>query len=100
LAAEAEEAGWDRAFPLNAGEPITPPPDTLRDIHSYIEEHRQNQVPFDLVIMGTTAGNDPKAARKKVAGYAGTSLTWWLESVYRWRNSIEGIRQGPPRIDL
>src|SRR4030042_641136 len=104
LAAEAEETGWDGAFPLNAGGPITPPSDTLRDIRSYIEEHRQNQVPFDLVIMGTTPENDPKAARKKVARYAGTGLTWWLESVYRWRNSIEGIRQrirlGPPRIDL
>jgi alkanesulfonate monooxygenase SsuD/methylene tetrahydromethanopterin reductase-like flavin-dependent oxidoreductase (luciferase family) len=96
-------ARWDGAFPLNSGGPFTPPPDTLREIRTYIEQHRQSQAPFDLVIMGTTPGNDPKAARKKLSGYAGTGLTWWMETLYRWRNSIEGmrqrIRQGPPRID-
>ena len=96
-------AQWDGCFPLNSGGPFTPPPDTLRAIRLYIEQHRQSQAPFDLVIMGFTPGKDPKAARKKLAGYAGTGLTWWLESLYRWRNSIEGmrqrIRQGPPRID-
>jgi alkanesulfonate monooxygenase SsuD/methylene tetrahydromethanopterin reductase-like flavin-dependent oxidoreductase (luciferase family) len=96
-------ARWDGAFPLNSGGPFTPPPDTLREIRTYIEQHRQSQAPYDLVIMGTTPGDDPKVARKKLAGYAGSGLTWWLESLYRWRNSIEGmrqrIRQGPPRID-
>ena len=94
-------ARWDGAFPLNMGGPYTPPPDTLRDIRSYIEQHRQSQLPFDLVIMGVTPGNDLKAGRKRMAGYAGTGLTWWLESLYRWRNSIDAmrqrIRQGPPR---
>ena len=97
-------ARWDGAFPLNSGGPITPTPQILRDIQAYIEQHRTSQAPFDLVIMGTTPGNDLKAAHKKLAGYTGTGLTWWLESLYRWRNSIEGmrkrIRQGPPRIDL
>jgi hypothetical protein len=55
----------------------------LREIRDYIEKYRQNQAPFDMVIMGTTPGNNPKAARKKVAGYSGTRLTWWLESLYR-----------------
>jgi hypothetical protein len=86
------------------GGPYTPPPDTLREIGAYIEQHRLSQAPFDLVTMGTTPGNDLKAGRKRMAGYAGTGLTWWLESLYRWRNSIESmrqrIRQGPPRSDL
>jgi alkanesulfonate monooxygenase SsuD/methylene tetrahydromethanopterin reductase-like flavin-dependent oxidoreductase (luciferase family) len=96
-------ARWDGAFPLNSGGPYTPPPDTLKEIHAYIEENRESGVPFDLVIMGATPGNDPKAARKRLSGYTGTGLTWWLESLFRWRNSIEGmrrrIRQGPPRIE-
>jgi len=57
-----------------------------------------------LVIMGTTPGDDPKVACKKLAAYSGTGLTWWLESLFRWRNSIEAmrqrIRQGPPRMDI
>jgi len=76
-------ARWDGAFPLSSGGPFTPPPDILREIRDYIEQYRQSQPPFDLVIMGTTPGNNPKAARKKVAGYSGTRLTWWLESLYR-----------------
>jgi alkanesulfonate monooxygenase SsuD/methylene tetrahydromethanopterin reductase-like flavin-dependent oxidoreductase (luciferase family) len=97
-------ARWDGAFPLNRDGPFTPPPGTLREIKTYIDEHRQDQMPFDLAIMGTTPGNDLKAGRKKLSGYAGTSLTWWMESLYRWRNSTaamrQRIRQGPPRVDF
>lgn len=97
-------ARWDGAFPINSGGPYTPPPDTVVKIRAYIEAHRQDQAPFDMVIMGTTPGNDPKNACKKIARYADTGLTWWMESLYRWRNSLEGmrrrVRQGPPRIDL
>jgi hypothetical protein len=86
------------------GGPYTPPPDTLRGIRAYIDQHRSDQAPFDLIIMGATPGNDLKAGRRKLAGYKETGLTWWLESLYRWRNSIDGmrqrIRQGPPRVDF
>jgi alkanesulfonate monooxygenase SsuD/methylene tetrahydromethanopterin reductase-like flavin-dependent oxidoreductase (luciferase family) len=96
-------ARWDGSFPLNSGGPYTPPPETLREIRAYIDDHRQHQGPFDMVIMGTTPGDDMKTGQRKLAKYAGTGLTWWLESLFRWRNSIESmrkrIRQGPPRID-
>ncbi len=97
-------ARWDGAFPLNSGSPYTPPPAMVKEIRAYISAHRQGESPFDMVIMGTTPGNDPRAARRKLVAYGDTGLTWWLESLYRWRNSLEGmrtrIRQGPPRIDL
>jgi alkanesulfonate monooxygenase SsuD/methylene tetrahydromethanopterin reductase-like flavin-dependent oxidoreductase (luciferase family) len=95
-------ARWDGAFPLNTGGPFTPPPAVLGEIREYILQHRTSPAPFDLVIMGSTPGNDPKAARKKLAAYANTGLTWWLETLFRWRNSAEAmrqrIRQGPPRF--
>jgi alkanesulfonate monooxygenase SsuD/methylene tetrahydromethanopterin reductase-like flavin-dependent oxidoreductase (luciferase family) len=96
-------ARWDGAFPLNAGGPFTPPPAVLGEICEYIFQHRTSPAPFDLVIMGSTPGDDPKTARKKLATYANTKLTWWLETLFRWRNSAEAmrqrIRQGPPRFD-
>jgi len=96
-------ARWDGAFPLNAGGPFTPPPVVLCEIREYVLQHRTSPAPFDLVIMGSTPGNDPKTARKKLAKYANTGLTWWLETLFRWRNSAEAmlqrIRQGPPRFD-
>lgn len=94
-------ARWDGTFPL--GSPYTPTPDTVRDIRTYVDHHRQTQAPYDIVIMGSTPGNNLKAAHRRVAAYQGTGLTWWLESMFRWRNSIEAmrqrIRQGPPRLD-
>jgi alkanesulfonate monooxygenase SsuD/methylene tetrahydromethanopterin reductase-like flavin-dependent oxidoreductase (luciferase family) len=96
-------ARWDGSFPLNAGGPFTPPPAVLGEIREYILQHRTSPAPFDLVIMGSTPGDDPKTARKKLATYANTGLTWWLETLFRWRNSAEAmrqrIRQGPPRFD-
>ena len=96
-------ARWDGAFPLNLDGPFTPSPQILRQIGAYILQHRTNPAPFDLVIMGSTPGNDPKAARKKLASYADTGLTWWLETLFRWRNSADAmrqrIRQGPPRFE-
>ncbi len=59
-------ACWDGAFPLNTDGPYTPAPDTLRTIKAYIEQHRQSTAPFDMVIMGTTPGNDLKAGRKRM----------------------------------
>jgi alkanesulfonate monooxygenase SsuD/methylene tetrahydromethanopterin reductase-like flavin-dependent oxidoreductase (luciferase family) len=95
-------ARWDGAFPLNSAGSYTPPPDMLREIRDYIQQHRSSGNPFDLVIMGTTPGDDPKAARKKLAAYTGSGLTWWMETLYRWRNSTEDmrrrIRQGPPQV--
>jgi len=94
-------ARWDGTFPL--GNPFTPTPNTVRDIRAYIDQHRQNPAPYDIVIMGGTLGNNPVAARRRVATYQDTGVTWWLESLFRWRNSIEDmrrrVRQGPPRLD-
>jgi alkanesulfonate monooxygenase SsuD/methylene tetrahydromethanopterin reductase-like flavin-dependent oxidoreductase (luciferase family) len=97
-------ARWNGAFPINRDGPYTPPPDTLREIKGYLDEHRQEETPFDLVIMGATPGNDLKVARKKVSKYSDTGLTWWMESLFRWRNSTDGMRkriqQGPPRAEM
>ena len=63
--------------------------------------HRINTPNFGLE---TTQRLLADMAAEEEAGYAGTGLTWWLESLYRWRNSIEGmrqgIRQGPPRFEI
>ena len=96
-------ARWDGAFPLNSRGPFTPPPAVLLQVRDYIMQHRTSLAPFELVIMGSTPGKDPKAACKKLSAYADTGLTWWLESLFRWRNSAEAmrqrIRQGPPRFE-
>ena len=95
-------ARWDGAFPLKAGGSIVMTPQDVRDLRDFIRQQRGDPTPFDLVIMGTTPGDDARKASKKLAAYQETGLTWWLESLYRWRNSQEGllrrIRQGPPAL--
>jgi hypothetical protein len=75
-----------------------------------------NTTPFDVVIPGSTPGDDPIRAEEIVASYRNAGATWWIEDVSMWRfrewNSWnepyqwptaeieERIRQGPPKRSL
>lgn len=97
-------ARWDGVIPLKKGGRMTP--DDLREIMDYINTHRNNTEPFDAVVIGSqeTRGKGGVKGAEKVAHFAEAGLTWWLESLYRWRNSIDVLRdriqQGPPKADL
>jgi hypothetical protein len=73
----------------------------LEEIQAYIQQYRPITTPFDLVMMGYTPGDDPDKARRIIAPYRAVGLTWWLESLFRERDSIQAMRkrihQGPPR---
>ena len=77
-------------------------PEDIRAIKAYIDEHRSQITPFDIVQEGETPGEDYERAREIVRPYAEAGATWWTES--RWSfPPIEELRrriqQGPPRID-
>jgi alkanesulfonate monooxygenase SsuD/methylene tetrahydromethanopterin reductase-like flavin-dependent oxidoreductase (luciferase family) len=93
---------WDGAFPLKLGGGLKG--QDLRHIMDYIRQNRpadESEAPFDLVTSGTTPGDDPRKAHKKVQPLIENGLTWWLESIYLHRNDLEAmltrVRQGPPR---
>lgn len=94
-------ARWDGAFPLKRGGKMTAK--DLREIRDYIEQRREASGHFDMVMMGYTPGNDREKAAKIVRPYTAAGLTWWLEGLYRSRNSFSDmvlrIRQGPPASD-
>jgi hypothetical protein len=54
------------------------------------------------VIEGTTPGDDPDEARKKLEPWADAGATWWLESM--WDDGVtfadlkRRLEQGPPVI--
>jgi alkanesulfonate monooxygenase SsuD/methylene tetrahydromethanopterin reductase-like flavin-dependent oxidoreductase (luciferase family) len=96
-------ARWDGAFPgtwtgTGMGR-FTP--DEVREIAAYIAAHRTADTPFDLVIAGTTPGDDPTGAARLLAPYAEAGVTWWVESFGEAATSLDGVRQriqqGPPR---
>jgi hypothetical protein len=74
----------------------------LREIRSYINGYRKDDTPFDIVMMGYTTGERPEKDVKTVEKYAKAGLTWWLESLFRMKNSAEAmcvrIQQGPPCV--
>ncbi len=77
-------------------------PEDIRVMKAYIEEHRSQTTPFDIVQEGETPGEDRVRAREIVRPYAEAGATWWTES--RWSfPPIEDLRrrihQGPPRLE-
>lgn len=93
-------ARWDGAFPIRKGGPMRKR--DLEEIGAYIQQHRTATTAFDLVIKGYTPGNNGVRARKIIEPYSRAGVTWWLESLFRRRNSMEAMRkrilQGPPKI--
>lgn len=80
-------------------------PEDLEDIAKYIREHREDNDPFDIAVIGSrwTGGKGGLKGEKKVALFREAGATWWLESLYMSRNSLEKMRSeiqlGPPRVD-
>lgn len=75
---------------------------TVRDIAAWMREHRETDLPFDLVCEGTTSG-DPATDRDTLQPLADAGATWFIES--RWGETetydtlVERIRQGPPVVE-
>jgi alkanesulfonate monooxygenase SsuD/methylene tetrahydromethanopterin reductase-like flavin-dependent oxidoreductase (luciferase family) len=75
-------------------------PDALRAIRAYVDAHRPQSAPFDIVIEGDTPGNKRKASAI-VTRWAEAGATWWLEAPWDANTQAavrKRIRQGPPFI--
>src|SRR5712692_400946 len=81
-------------------------PTDIRAMKAFIDEHRSEKTPFDIVMEGETPGDDPAKAASIVRPLAEAGVTWWLEAVWSTPETLGGIegmrtrvKQGPPRID-
>lgn len=89
-----------------AGEPARQASvDELREIGAYVRKNRLEGGPFDVVVEGTTPGDDRAAAAALVGPWADAGATWWNESMWGALDDPDGpkavlarIRQGPPQI--
>ncbi|MDQ3856392.1 MAG: TIGR03619 family F420-dependent LLM class oxidoreductase [Chloroflexota bacterium] len=102
-------ARWDGVCTIKVGGPDSAhqaveliSPDDLRSMTDFVQEHRQDDSPFDVVLGGWTPGDSTRRAAEFVAPYAEAGLTWWIETVGPWRGSRaqlwKRIGQGPPRL--
>jgi alkanesulfonate monooxygenase SsuD/methylene tetrahydromethanopterin reductase-like flavin-dependent oxidoreductase (luciferase family) len=95
-------ARWDGVMPTHAGYGLgeTMPPEDLRAVLRYTQEHRAAAGPFDVALEGRTDGAAPDRGARHVIPYAEAGLTWWIEALGWWRGTPEDalarIIQGPP----
>jgi hypothetical protein len=70
---------------------------------AHVAAHRTESTPFDVVVEGTTPGDDPAAAADAVRPWQDAGATWWLEADWDAVDDLERVvrrvRQGPPRPD-
>ena len=82
-----------------SGGPITP--DDIRAMRAYIDEHRTQITPFDIVMEGETPGESPEQTAEIVRPFAEAGATWWIEARWGAESPAEvraRIQQGPPRL--
>ena len=78
-------------------------PEDVRELKRAVEQRRSVTRPFDVVIGGSTPGDDRERARAIVRSFVEVGLTWWMEFV---DPSLGGaalrrrIEQGPPRVEM
>lgn len=88
------------------GQPQENTPEAIREMKAYIDARREEQTPFDIVVEGTTPGERPEEAARKVRPLAEAGATWWIEAIWSAVGAetkgadpiLERIRQGPPRL--
>ena len=81
-------------------------PDDLRAMRDYVAANRAEATPFDIVVEGTTPGDDPGRAAAIVRPWAEAGATWWIEALWnepRDAAGLDAVRRraalGPPRLD-
>jgi len=96
-------ARWDGVIPLKYAEGFgLLHPNDLQRILAYIRKRRADEDRFDVALIGWTTGKNRQRDSAKVKAFATAGATWWLETLYTSRNSLEKmrarIRKGPPRF--
>jgi alkanesulfonate monooxygenase SsuD/methylene tetrahydromethanopterin reductase-like flavin-dependent oxidoreductase (luciferase family) len=107
MARVARYDGWLPAVMKTNGAFGKVRPDDVRAGRDYIEAHRTQHAPFDIVVEGDTARERPSRARAKIAAFAEAGVTWWLEAQWPLAETMFApetqarigarIRQGPPQ---
>jgi alkanesulfonate monooxygenase SsuD/methylene tetrahydromethanopterin reductase-like flavin-dependent oxidoreductase (luciferase family) len=76
-------------------------PDHIRQIKAFVDDNRQLDSPFDIIVENTSPGDDHSTAVAKVQSWVDAGATWWIESMWTETDSEKWhyrIRQGPPKF--
>ena len=78
-----------------------PTVEDVRAMSAFVAARRSESTPYDIVVEGTTPGDDPARAAATTRPWAEAGATWWIEGPWQWADDREAVRrrieQGPPR---
>ena len=99
----ARAARLDGIVPTIADDPFRQPsPSEIREIVTWLTNHRETDLPFDVVLEGVSPANDDEWVEATLRPLAEAGATWWIESRWEAPNDaqtlLERVRQGPPRL--
>jgi len=93
-------ARWEGVFPLGLARGSKLGPDNIREMLSFIRNHRVDTSSYDVV--ATSGENGQVEDSEVLRAYAAAGVTWWMQDLRNWRNSKQELRirisNGPPRI--
>lgn len=95
---------WDGLLPVklnNEGKEERFTPEDIGAMKACIDENRTQTTPFDIIIDGTTSGENPDQAAATVQPWVTVGATWWIESMWERpepEKVLARIKQGPPTI--
>jgi alkanesulfonate monooxygenase SsuD/methylene tetrahydromethanopterin reductase-like flavin-dependent oxidoreductase (luciferase family) len=75
-------------------------PDEIPEMKAFIDAHRPQVMPFDIVVEGETSIDDPKEAAAAIRSWEDAGATWWIEAMWSVSDLeavLARIRHGPPR---
>ena len=92
---------WDGYGPVGeAGSSLTP--EDVREMGGFASGQRTRDEPLDIRMTGSTNGESPDEARRKVARFAEAGARWWDENLSPSGTSLgearERVRLGPPDV--
>jgi hypothetical protein len=73
-------------------------PEDIRAMKEFIETHRTETTPFDIIMEGTTPGNNPTEAKALIRPWANAGVTWWIEALCGAPVNEEGLKAVQDRI--
>jgi alkanesulfonate monooxygenase SsuD/methylene tetrahydromethanopterin reductase-like flavin-dependent oxidoreductase (luciferase family) len=78
----------------------------IRAMKKYIEQQRAEKSSFEIVVEGSTPGDDPAKAEEIIRPWREAGATWWIEALWDITGQPDGgekvqrrLRQGPPGKD-
>jgi hypothetical protein len=88
------------------GEFLDLTPNAIREMKAFIDEYRDLETPFDIVMEGETPGDDPEQGAAVVQVWKNAGVTWWIEAMWNAPRDETGQQQvlnrinaGPPLVD-